>query len=350
VVSNRLLKAVLALSPLLMWDPVITCFAAPPAESTPGRATVPDPQSPKAKQSDVLLVDHLLGISPDFTTCAVSDGGGVRVVAPETGKLITSLKWDRDWGQPVSAAVGKDVVAVTADRDSVKVFSLKTGELEQNVRGKIDAAVIAVDGRRLAITEFRPGEGYYLLLRDIQEKKSVAEVRLGSNGQCSLAVAGNRVAAYEGRDDQITLAEADTGKVLKKLKSGNFRKVKEFSLDRTPLAISPAGNILGCGADDVIVLYDLNADKVARKVEGHLDVVRALAFSPDGTVLASVAKDKTIRFWNTEDGKEVGAIKDLPGGASDLTFSADGKRIAVVYRPDEFRPERKAEIRKVELK
>jgi hypothetical protein len=311
----------------------------------------PDPKAAAPKPSGHVRIDAFLGISPDFKVYGVSAAGGVKLVDLETGKQIPSPAWDRDWGHPRSVAFANNVVAVVTGRDvsgeSVKVFSRKTGELEQNVRGQVDGAAFTADGRFLAITEFRPGNGYHLILRDIQEKKPIAELRLGSNGYCSLAVTGNRVAAFESKDDQITVVEAETGTVVKKLKSGSFRKRKEFGSGRMPLAISPAGNLLACEAEDAIVLCDIDSAKVVQKLEGHLEVVRAVAFAPDGETVASAAKDKTIRFWNVKQGKEVSAIKDLPAGASELIFSADGKRILVVYRDGEFRGARKAEIRSV---
>src|SRR5262249_29001237 len=202
----------------------------------------------------------------------------------------------------------------------------------------------------LAITEFRPGNGYYLVLRDVQGKKMVAEWRLGSNGYCSLAVARKHVAAYEANDDRITVVETETGKAGKTLKYGSFRKRQEFSGARMPLAISPAGNLIACEAEDAVVLYDIDGGKDIHRLEGHLDIVRAIAFSPNGDIVATSAKDKTIRFWNVKEKKEIHTIKNLPSSASELIFSPDGKRIVAVYGDGGFRGARSAEIRSVELK
>jgi DNA-binding beta-propeller fold protein YncE len=311
-------------------------------------------------------IASFLGISPDFKAYAISEGflgaNGVNVVDLQTGKTLASPKWDRDWGSPLSAAFGNAVMAVVTVRNNsfaVKVFSRTTGELEQNVHGyQISQAKLTADGRFLAITEFRPGNGYHLVLRNIQGKKTVTEVSLGSNGTCTLAVAERHVAACESNSDRITVVETETGKVVKTVATKSFRKRKGFGQGRMPLAISPAGNLLACEAEDAVALYDIDSGNVV-KLEGHLDTVRAVAFSPNGEIVASAAKDKTIRFWNVKLGKEVHVLKNLPPStaelifprtirvidAAELIFSPDGNRIAVVSLGA-----RKAEIRSVGLK
>jgi WD40 repeat protein len=335
-----------------------------PAESAKDRPGKSDPNPPISKPNDppFKIRNHAyLGISADFKEIARSDSTGVTttgvtVVDLEGGKDITSLKWDQEWKYPTSAFFGTDFVAVVL-ADSVKVFSRKTGELEQNIHGHVDRASLTSDGKVLAFTEFRSGEGeftsgngFHLVLRSIQGKKTIADVPLGSNGYCSLSVAGNRVAAYESNDDQFTIVDAESGKVLKAFNSGSFRKPKEFGESRVPIAVSPTGNLIACEAEDSVALFDFVTGKVVHTLEGHLDVIQAVVFSPDGETVASAAKDKTIRFWNVKDGKEIRAIKDLRTSATELAFSADGKMIAVLYGSEEFGRTGKPEIRSVDIK
>jgi WD40 repeat protein len=57
--------------------------------------------------------------------------------------------------------------------------------------------------------------------------------------------------------------------------------------------------------------------------------VSALAFSPDGTVLASGSlSDPTVAVWEVATGKEVGRFAGHHGGVSALAFSPDGKTLA----------------------
>jgi len=67
---------------------------------------------------------------------------------------------------------------------------------------------------------------------------------------------------------------------------------------------------------------------------GHRGAVRAIAFSPDGTKLASGADDGNVVLWDTES---KGAIKSLAVGSlpvRGVVFTADGKSVVVLHGPE----------------
>jgi hypothetical protein len=65
-----------------------------------------------------------------------------------------------------------------------------------------------------------------------------------------------------------------------------------------------------------------------RTLEGHTAQVNALAFSPDGSMLASVSSDKTLRIWRMPDGAPIHTITGK-NDLHDIAFSPDGRTIAV---------------------
>ncbi|KIX03238.1 uncharacterized protein Z518_06790 [Rhinocladiella mackenziei CBS 650.93] len=48
-------------------------------------------------------------------------------------------------------------------------------------------------------------------------------------------------------------------------------------------------------------------------LEGHTDSVNAVAFSHDGSLLASASNDETVRLWNPHTGREIQTLKGPPG-------------------------------------
>eukprot|EP00873_Tetraselmis_striata_P021572 jgi/Tetstr1/441836/TSEL_030052.t1 len=65
-------------------------------------------------------------------------------------------------------------------------------------------------------------------------------------------------------------------------------------------------------------------------LQGHTKEVRSVAFSPDGTLLASASEDRTVRVWNALTGEEA-LPQPLRGHAYrvfSVAFSPDGTRLA----------------------
>lgn len=79
--------------------------------------------------------------------------------------------------------------------------------------------------------------------------------------------------------------------------------------------------------DNIIYMWDLQTQSLLCKLKGHRDSVRSVSFSPDMKRVISSSSDGTVRFWQTDSGRETEKIP-IPGPGV-LAHSPDGSRLAV---------------------
>ena len=97
------------------------------------------------------------------------------------------------------------------------------------------------------------------------------------------------------------------------------------------VAFSPDGTRIASGSDDNTVrLWDADTGQpIGQPLTGHTDTVFSVAFSPDGNRIASGSDDNTVRLWDAATGQPIGQpLTGHTDTVSSVAFSPDGKRIA----------------------
>ena len=57
--------------------------------------------------------------------------------------------------------------------------------------------------------------------------------------------------------------------------------------------------------------------------------MQAIAFSPDGHVLATGSHDTTVRLWDPANGSELAVLRGDAGQVYSIGFAPDGQTLAV---------------------
>jgi WD40 repeat protein/tRNA A-37 threonylcarbamoyl transferase component Bud32 len=95
------------------------------------------------------------------------------------------------------------------------------------------------------------------------------------------------------------------------------------------VAFSPDGTLLAsAGRDRSIKLWGVRSGELLRALFGHEDDIHGLAFSPDGNHLASGSSDRTVRLWNPADGRQKKVFLGHVQPVMAVAFNADNHTIA----------------------
>jgi WD40 repeat protein len=97
------------------------------------------------------------------------------------------------------------------------------------------------------------------------------------------------------------------------------------------LAFSPDGKLLASGAGErtgELKIWEVVKGTERANFEGHRERVRCVAFSPDGKTLASGSGDATVKIWDVVARRERATCSGHIFPILAVAFSADGKTLA----------------------
>jgi WD40 repeat protein len=102
--------------------------------------------------------------------------------------------------------------------------------------------------------------------------------------------------------------------------SGEDSAVAALSSDGLRLAASDKSD----DKPGIIVVSDVDSDRMPLELRGHRGAIDALVFTPSGETLLSAARDRTVRVWNARSGEIRRVMEGLPGFISAVAVDPGG--------------------------
>jgi WD40 repeat protein len=302
-----------------------------------------------------------VGISPDGATIAVyDDANRLWFYDTDTRQARATIQGDPPADQepmtgaiafhPDDGPVAASFYAATFPRPVVLLDPVTFQEHEQQLDGFPLGGymvpwdtVYSPDGTLLAVAFDQYGDSgivqrSHVVVWDIDapdKPRKVLDVPRFTHG---LAFSPDSRQLYTGVDTTLQLSDVDSRISVHDLDTGQVHRT--LPLPGYPFALSPDGKTIAAAADDGatgndLIITDAATGRQTDRLRGHTEDVLDIAFSPDGTQIASSSADRSIILWDTATGAQRqrlrGHASSVPGIAfdptSDTLISAGADRL-----------------------
>lgn len=154
-----------------------------------------------------------------------------------------------------------------------------------------------------------------------RELAAAAIIELDRDPERSILLALQAVAAADTLEAENALHRS--------ILTSRVRKVLQDDSEVWSVAYSPDGtHIATANWNNSAKIWDAASGQLLMTFTGHTESVNGVAYSPDGKLMATASDDGTAKIWDTKTGEALFTLSGYDGPVHDISFSPDGKYLA----------------------
>jgi len=230
------------------------------------------------------------------------------------------------------------LLASSALDNTIKIWDASKGTLLKTLQSGASSLTFSPDGSLLAGSD---GDKIKLWqTKNWQLNKILQRQSIKSNSPITFSPDGKLIASGGGGWEEtkpndwiiigggIKIWDVSKGYLLKILSSNEIIEA---------IAFSPDGKILAASSRDktnitsVQIWETKNWTKIVQLMQ-HTEAIRSVAFAPDGSLLASGSEDNTVKVWRVGSWQLVTTLKGCGWHIQGVVFSPDGRLLATKSR------------------
>ena len=281
-------------------------------------------------EDKAILIGHTtrvnsIAYSPDGETIATTGwhrDNTVRLWNAQTGQNIFTSRMQMLWDTFVIFSPDGTTYAAAAADNTVHLWNGKTGSHKITLTGhtkQVACAAYSPDSKTIATGSY---DGT-IRLWDVTTGNHKTTLTSDKESVTSIGYSpdGNTIVCGTGNGD-VQLWDTRTMK-LKSTFTGHTKITKS-------VIYSPDGNIIATASSDGTVrLWDAAAGKSKATLTGYMRI-NAAAYSPDSKTIVTGNQAGKVHFWDVSTAALQNTFTGDRGIIFDITYSPDGKTIAVV--------------------
>ena len=268
--------------------------------------------------------------SPDGTLLASSsfrDYSGVKLWNTVTHENVGTLTGHRGFARNISfspdgtmLAFGSDDTTRSGSDRTVRLWDVATHTNIATIEGhtsRINSVAFSPDGTTLAsISSDRT-----LKLWDVATHTNIATLEDAGLWAISFSPDG-AILALPADSTSIKLWDVATHTNIATLDK-RWTDTGQRILSRvTRVVFSPDGSTLAAAQGTEIRLWDVASRTHIATFTGHTSGINSVAYSHDGTILASASSDRTVKLWDTSEWAGTPVVNHPPTGAVTISGTA----------------------------